>query len=49
MTASQFDQEAWLARIGYGGTRERTLDTLHQLIYAHSHAIAHEFLHAEPA
>jgi N-hydroxyarylamine O-acetyltransferase len=44
MTASSFDQQAWLDRIGYKGAREPTLDTLHQLIFAHSHAIAYESL-----
>lgn len=44
MTASSFDQQAWLDRIGYDGSREPTLDTLHQLIFAHSHAIAYESL-----
>ena len=37
-----FDQGAWLKRIGYSGSREPTLDTLNQLIFAHSHAIAYE-------
>jgi N-hydroxyarylamine O-acetyltransferase len=44
MTASSFDQQAWLKRIGYGGPLEPTLGTLHQLIFAHSHAIAYESL-----
>jgi N-hydroxyarylamine O-acetyltransferase len=44
MTASSFDQQAWLKRIGYGGPLEPTLKTLHQLIFAHSHAIAYESL-----
>jgi N-hydroxyarylamine O-acetyltransferase len=44
MTASSFDQQAWLDRIGYKGSREPTLGTLNQLIYAHSHAIAYESL-----
>src|SRR6516164_4277737 len=38
MTASSFDQQAWLKRIGYGGPLEPTLGTLRQLIFAHSHA-----------
>lgn len=42
--ASSFDQQAWLNRIGYSGSREPTLDTLHKLIFAHSHAIAYESL-----
>src|SRR6516162_9678055 len=33
---------AWLNRIGYNGTREPPLGTLHKLISAHSHAIAYE-------
>src|SRR5262252_4300468 len=44
MTASSFDQQAWLKRIGYGGPLEPTLGTLRQLIAAHSHAIAYESL-----
>jgi hypothetical protein len=44
MTASSFDQQAWLDRIGYNGSRDPTLDTLHQLIFAHSQAIAYESL-----
>src|SRR5690349_5489817 len=44
MTASSFDQQAWLDRIGYKGSREPTLDTLHQLVFAHSHTIAYESL-----
>jgi N-hydroxyarylamine O-acetyltransferase len=41
---ADFDQGAWLKRIGYAGALEPTLDTLHQLILAHSHAIAYESL-----
>ena len=41
---AEFDQHAWLVRIGYGGSLEPTLSTLHQLILAHSHAIAYESL-----
>ena len=44
MTAVMFDREAWLKRIGYIGSLEPTLPTLHQLIFAHSHAIAYESL-----
>jgi hypothetical protein len=44
MTASSFDQQAWLDRIGYNGSREPTLGTLHELILAHSQAIAYESL-----
>lgn len=39
-----FDQDAWLARIGYAGPRDPTLSTLNALIYAHSAAIAYESL-----
>lgn len=42
MPKAVFDQAAWLARIGYGGSREPTLDTLQRLIAAHSSAIAYE-------
>ena len=44
MTASSFDQKAWLDRIGYNGSLEPTLGALHQLIFAHSHVIAYESL-----
>lgn len=44
MSASLFDQHAWLDRIGYTGSRQPTLATLHELIFAHSHAIAYESL-----
>ena len=44
MTASSFDQQAWLKHIGYGGPLEPTLSTLRQLIFAHSHTIAYESL-----
>jgi N-hydroxyarylamine O-acetyltransferase len=44
MTASSFDQQAWLHRIGYDGPLEPTLSTLHQLIFAHSYTIAYESL-----
>jgi N-hydroxyarylamine O-acetyltransferase len=44
MTASSSDQQTWLDRIGYYGSREPTLGTLHRLIFAHSHAIAYESL-----
>jgi N-hydroxyarylamine O-acetyltransferase len=37
-----FDQDAWLARIGYNGPRDPTLETLQALIAAHSSAIAYE-------
>ena len=41
---AEFDQRAWLRRIGYDGSLEPTLSTLHQLVLAHSHAIAYESL-----
>jgi N-hydroxyarylamine O-acetyltransferase len=41
---AEFDQHAWLMRIGYDGSLEPTLSTLHELILAHSHAIAYESL-----
>src|SRR5690348_14090145 len=44
MTAASFDQQAWLRRIGYAGPLVPTLSTLHQLVAAHSHAIAYESL-----
>ncbi len=42
--ASSFNQQAWLDRIGYAGSRQPALDTLHKLIFAHSHMIAYESL-----
>ncbi len=44
MSASSFDQQSWLDRIGYSGALEPTLTTLNQLIFAHAHAIAYESL-----
>ncbi|HEY2394713.1 MAG TPA: arylamine N-acetyltransferase [Rudaea sp.] len=44
MSDAQFDQSAWLARIGYSGPIAPTLDTLNRLIFAHSHSIAYETL-----
>ena len=44
MSAASFDQQAWLDRIGFSGSLQPTLDTLHQLIFAHSHAVAYESL-----
>jgi N-hydroxyarylamine O-acetyltransferase len=37
-----FDQDAWLGRIGYTGSRAPTLATLHGLVDAHSAAISYE-------
>ena len=42
MSDAQFDQNAWLTRIGYSGLLAPTLETLNRLIFAHSHAIAYE-------
>jgi N-hydroxyarylamine O-acetyltransferase len=44
MSDQQFDQNAWLARIGYSGPVAPTLETLNRLIFAHSHSIAYETL-----
>ncbi len=44
MADHHFDQRAWLDRIGYNGSLEPTLTTLHELIHAHSHSIAYESL-----
>src|SRR5262245_4828728 len=35
MSDTQFDQNAWLARIGYSGPITPTLETLNRLIFAH--------------
>jgi N-hydroxyarylamine O-acetyltransferase len=44
MVASEpsFDQDAWLRRIGYRGSRAPTLETLRGLVKAHSAAISYE-------
>jgi N-hydroxyarylamine O-acetyltransferase len=44
MSVPSFNQHAWLTRIGYQGPLQPTLSTLHELIFAHSHAIAYESL-----
>ena len=44
MSDTQFDQNAWLERIGYSGPVSPTLATLNRLILAHSHSIAYETL-----
>ena len=44
MSETQFDQQAWLDRIGYAGPTAPTLDTLNRLIFAHAHAISYETL-----
>jgi N-hydroxyarylamine O-acetyltransferase len=42
MSEDTFDQDAWLARIGYDSTRAPTLRTLQAIIFAHARAIAYE-------
>ena len=42
MSEGDFDQDRWLARIGYYGSRAPTLETLKALVSAHSSAIAYE-------
>jgi N-hydroxyarylamine O-acetyltransferase len=42
MSESAFDQDAWLSRIGYGGGRAPTLETLRGLVVAHATAISYE-------
>jgi N-hydroxyarylamine O-acetyltransferase len=42
MSEDDFDQDGWLARIGYHGSRKPTLETLRALVSAHSTAIAYE-------
>ena len=44
MYDAQFDQSAWLMRIGYSGSIAPTLETLNRLIFAHSHSISYETL-----
>jgi N-hydroxyarylamine O-acetyltransferase len=44
MSDAQFDQSAWLKRIGYSGPITPTLETLNRLILAHSHSISYETL-----
>ncbi len=44
MAADYFDLDAWLARIGYSGSRAPTLATLRTLIAAHTAAIPFESL-----
>jgi N-hydroxyarylamine O-acetyltransferase len=44
MTEAQFDQKAWLNRIGYMGPLAPTLETLNGLIFAHAHTISYETL-----
>jgi len=42
VTVTEFDQDAWLARIGYYGSRAPTLTTLHAVLQHHASAIAYE-------
>ena len=42
MSDEAFEQDAWLARIGYSGPRAPTLETLQELVVAHSARIAYE-------
>ena len=42
MSSEPFDQDAWLARIGYAGPRAPTLQALQALVAAHARAIAYE-------
>jgi N-hydroxyarylamine O-acetyltransferase len=42
MSDEAFDQDAWLTRIGYDGSRAPTLETLQAVTGAHSAAIAYE-------
>src|SRR4030095_6040323 len=44
MHEARFDQDAWLARIGYSGPLPPTLDALNAFILAHSHSISYETL-----
>src|SRR5438874_3615177 len=44
MSDTQFDQKAWLERIGHSGAVTPTLETLNRLIFAHSHSISYETL-----
>lgn len=44
MVDESFDQQAWLARIGYSGSRTPTLETLRGLIFAQAHVISYESL-----
>lgn len=44
MPSDSFDQDAWLARISYGGPLGPTLETLRGLVFAHAHASAYESL-----
>ncbi len=42
MSENDFDQDAWLDRIGYRGSREPVLETLQGVVKAHGAAISYE-------
>jgi N-hydroxyarylamine O-acetyltransferase len=42
LSEEYFDQDAWLARIGYRGSRVPNLETLQALVSSHSSTIAWE-------
>jgi len=42
MSVDGFDQDAWLNRIGYSGSRVPQLETLRGLVSAHAAAISYE-------
>src|SRR4030095_4033283 len=42
MEGNDFNQKAWLTRVGYRGSLEPTSTTLRDLVHAHAHAIAYE-------
>ncbi len=42
MSQDDFDQDAWLDRIGYTGSRAPMLETLRGLVDAHSATISYE-------
>ena len=46
MSDEAFNHDAWLERIGYSGSRAPTLETLQELVAAHSSAIAYESIDA---
>ena len=42
--STEFDVDAYFTRIGYGGSRAPTLDTLRAIVWHHTQAIAFENL-----
>ena len=42
MSEEEFDQDAWLSRVGYSGPRTPLLETLRGVVEAHSAAISYE-------